>query len=329
MPRHLTKEDRKTIEYCLRLSWKNKEIAMRIKRDESVISREISRNGGRLNYSHGKATQYYIERRIRAKKSQKKIIPGSKISEYIEINLKQLLSPEQIKGRLRRDKCIVLSHETIYKWIYTERKDLQKYLRCQKGQWRRKRGTKKREKFRRLQQFRCIDTRPKSVEKRERIGDWEGDTVIGKNRKNRILTYVDRKSGYARAAVLHTVSAEIVQEKTKNIFKNIPKKKKKTITFDRGTEFGGNDKEIEKKTNTVVYRAHAYHSWERGTNENWNGLLRQFFPKGSDFGSLSQRKLSRVVNILNNRPRKRLNYLSPHEVFVLGLNPEIASHARM
>ena len=218
----------------------------------------------------------------------------------------------------------MLSHETIYKWIYEERKDLQIYLRCQKGQWRRKRGTKKREKFRRLQQFRCIEDRPKIIEERVRLGDWEGDTVIGKNQTNRILTYVDRKSDYACAAVLPIVNAEIVQNKTRDIFKKIPKRKRKTITFDRGSEFGSDDKNIEKKTNTTVYCAHAYHSWERGTNENWNGLLRQFFPKSTDFANLSQKKLSRAVNIINKRSRKRLNFLSPHEVFVLELNPKIA-----
>ena len=180
-----------------------------------------------------------------------------------------------------------------------------------------------------MEQFRCIETRPQIAEERGRLGDWEGDTVIGKQRTNRILTYVDRKSGYACAAVLPTVSGEIVQEKTKELFQKIPLYKKKTITFDRGSEFGGDDSILEKYTKTTVYRAHAYHSWERGTNENWNGLLRQFFPKGSNFDILSKKKLSWVVRNLNHRPRKRLNYYSPYDIFVLGLDPSVASHARM
>ncbi len=329
MQKHLTKEDRKTIDYCLTLSWTYTEIGKRLKRSRSVISREINRNGGMDSYRYGRAHQRYLALRKEAKIYQLKLTPGSKLSHFVEKLIKKSFSPEQVAGRIRLEYGLIISHETIYKWIYEFRRDLQKYLRCQKGQWRRKRGTKKREKSRRMKQFKCIDTRPKIIEKRIRLGDWEGDTVIGKNRKNRILTYVDRTSGYATAAVLHKVSSEIVQETTKELFKRFPASKRKTITFDRGTEFGGDDNIIEKFTKTSVYRAHAYHSWERGTNENWNGLLRQFFPKGTDFTTISQKKVSSVVRIINHRPRKRLNYFTPHEVFVLGFDPRVASHARM
>ena len=324
MQSHITKEDRKTIEYCIRNSWSFRETGRRIERNVSVISREVKRNGGRESYRHGKAHKQYLLLRKKAKEYQKKILPRSILEKQIEKQLKQYDSPQQISGQFRVKKGILISHETIYQWIYKERRELQIYLRCQKGKWRRRRGTRKRAKHRRMKQFRCIESRAKIVEERGRLGDWEGDTVIGKNRTNRILTYVDRKSGYACAAVLPKVSSEIVQEKTKELFLKIPLYKKKTITFDRGTEFGGDDSIIEEKTKTIVYRAHAYHSWERGTNENWNGLLRQFFPKGTDFATLSQKKLSWAVKNLNHRPRKRLNYYTPHEVFVLGLNPSVA-----
>lgn len=180
-----------------------------------------------------------------------------------------------------------------------------------------------------MKQFKCIKTRPKIIETRDRLGDWEGDTIIGQTRKNRILTYVDRKSGYGCAAVLYKVTSEIVQTTTQELFTKIPLKKRKTITFDRGTEFGGDDTIIEKYTNTDVYRAQAYHSWERGTNENWNGLLRQYFPKGTDFANITQKNVLLAVRKLNNRPRKRLNYYTPHEVFVLGYNPKVAFETRM
>lgn len=329
MRRHLTKEDRKTIDYCLKCSWTFTEIGKRIQRSKTVISREVKRNGGRAKYRHGAAHIRYLALRREAKNYQRKLTPDSELSGLVEKYLKKLHSPEQVAGRIRVDFCLVISHDTIYTWIYEFRPDLKKYLRCQKGQWRKKRGTKKREKRRRMTQFKCIDTRPKIIETRTRLGDWEGDTVICKTKKNRILTYVDRTSGYACAAVLHKVSAEIVQEMTKELFKRIPKSKRKTITFDRGSEFGGDDSIIEQFTSTTVYRAHAYHSWERGTNENWNGLLRQFFPKGSDFTTINQKNISSVVRLINHRPRKRLNFLTPHEVFVLGLDPKVASHVRM
>lgn len=326
MRSHLTREERKTIDYCIRLSWNNREIAQRLQRNESIISREIRRNGGRENYSYGKSEKRYLSLRKQSKKTQIKLYKGSQLAKEVEKHIKKHYSPDQISGWLRRRKNLKISHETIYKWVYEERTDLKPFLRCQKGKWRKRRGTRKREKKRRMNQFKCIDTRPKEVETRERLGDWEGDTVIGKSRKTRILTYVDRKSGYACAEVLTKVSAEIVQEKTKEIFQKIPKKKRLTITFDRGSEFGGDDRDIENKTKTTVYRAHAYHSWERGTNENWNGLLREFFPKGTEFDILCKKKLSWAVRNINHRPRKRLNYYTPYEVFVLGLDPKLASH---
>lgn len=321
MRRNLTKEERKTIEYCVRLGWKNSVISERICRDPSTISKEIQRNGGRDNYSYGKAHKRYVESRMSAKKSSRKLENDRSLAKLVAKKLKKYSSPEQVSKRLKREKDLEISHETIYQWIYRERQDLQKYLRCKKGKWRRRRGTKIREKKRRLTEFKCIETRPEVVKTRKRLGDWEGDTVIGGNKKHRILTYVDRKSGYAKASLLHEVTAPIVQEETKNIFAKIPQKKRHTITFDRGTEFGKQDEIIEKHTCTTVYRAHAYSSWERGCNENWNGLLRQFFPKGSDFSSLTQKDVDRAVSLLNHRPRKRLNFLTPHEVFVLNLIP--------
>lgn len=317
MQKNINKEERKMIEYGLKLGWKNVRIANVLERRESVISKELSRNGGRLKYSASAAQARYKKLRKESKEKYKKIENSNFLQKYVVKNIKKYLSPEQISGKLRREEGSVLSHETIYKWIYKKRPKLQKYLRCQKGQWKRKRGTKKRAKQRRMQKFKCIETRPQIVEEKARLGDWEGDTVIGKNRKQRILTYVDRKSGYGKAVILHTVTADIVQRRTKDIFEKIPRKKRHTITYDRGKEFGEEDLILENYTKTKVYRAHAYSSWERGANENWNGLLRQFFPKGSCFNHITQKNLDLVVRLLNHRPRKRLNFLSPHQVFVL------------
>ena len=207
---------------------------------------------------------------------------------------------------------------TIYQWIYTRKKCLKKYLRGKKGKYKKKRGTAIREKQRELAKRRRIDQRPLIVKTRERIGDWEGDTIVGKEKTQRILTHVERKSGYAMACKLDKVTAEIVENKTVEIFKKIPKSKRHTITYDNGIEFGGDDTFIEDKVKVEVYRANPYHSWERGSNESWNGLLREFFPKKTFSANITQKEVDRAVRLINHRPRKRLNYLTPYEVFVKG-----------
>lgn len=321
MRSNLSKEDRKMIEYGIGLDWSDTYISTKICRDRSTVSKEIKRNGGRESYRCGVSDKRYKQLRKASKTKYRKLENDFSLAKKVEKLLKLYCSPEQISKRLKRTEGLEVSHETIYQWIYRTRRDLQKYLRCQKGKWRRKRGTKLRVKNRRLKKFKCIETRDAIVEHRGRLGDFEGDTVIGKNRKQRIVTYVDRKSGYAKASILHEVSALIVQEATRKIFEKLPRSKRHTITYDRGKEFGEQDDVIERYTKTEVYRAHPYSSWERGCNENWNGLLRQFFPKGSDFSHVTQKDVDRAVRLLNHRPRKRLNYLSPHEVYILNLTP--------
>ena len=318
MSTQLSKEERKIIAYCLSCNWKQIRIAELLDRHRSVISREIQRNTDDLgNYRYGNAHKKYLGRRSVAKSMYQKIPSNQKLQRDIIQGLEHNQSPEQIAGRLRLKygKTLVCT-ETIYQWIYLHRPDLQKYLCFKKTKYRRKRGTKKREKKRRLDSFRCIETRPLSVENKTYLGDFEGDTVIGKGRKQRFLTHVDRKSGYALVDVLHEVSSDVVQCRTIQRFNDIPLSKRRSITYDRGTEFGGDDSFVENKTNMKVYRAHAYHSWERGCNENFNGLLRRYFPKGTDFSTLTQADIDAVVHQLNHRPRKRLNYLTPHEVFI-------------
>lgn len=329
MHTHITKEERRGIDYYLRSNWKQVQIAEVLKRRVDVISKEIHRNIDADGvYRYGSAHKKYLERRKQAKLRYRKIPNNISLQCILEARLKNS-SPEQIAGRLKTEtQQTVVCSETIYQWIYTDRTDLQQYLCFQRTKYRRKRGTKKREKQRRMVQFRTIATRPSVVEERTRVGDWEGDTIIGKNKKQRIVTHVDRVSGYGLADLLLTVSAETVREVTIKRFQRVPKSKRCTITYDRGTEFGGDDSLLEKKTKTVVYRANPYHSWERGSNENWNGLIRRFLPKGTDFGTLTQADVDKIVHNLNHRPRKRLGYLTPHEVFVLGLDV-VAFQTRM
>jgi IS30 family transposase len=207
-----------------------------------------------------------------------------------------------------------IGKDSIYKFIYAKEKGLIKYLRCQKGKYRRRYGTRIREKQREEMKKKRIDKRPEIVEKRERIGDWEGDTIIGKEKTVHILTHVERKSGLLLADKLERGTAELTKEKTIERFKAIPKNKKHTITYDNGATFFEYEM-TEKKTGIGIYFAWPYHSWERGTNENCNGLLRQFFPKKSSFAIITQRQINEACSLINNRPRKRLGYLTPNEVF--------------
>jgi IS30 family transposase len=282
----------------------------------SVCS-EIKNNKGddgiyRGSHAHKKA----LGRRKKVKEKFKKLNVDKKLRAYVIRKIKLFWSPEQIAGRLKRiNNKTVICHETIYNFIYEERKDLVYCLRHQKSKYRRKRGTHARNAFNVSLKVRRIQERPEVVDMRTRIGDWENDTVIGKEKKQRILTSVERKSGFGLASKLSVVTAEIVHDKEIELFKNIPRNKRHTMTRDNGVEFGDYDRALELKTNIKVYRATPYHSWERGSNENWNGLLRQYFPKGMYFDIITQVQITKAVRALNNRPRKRHNYSTPREEF--------------
>ena len=278
---------------------------------------EINRNKDPDGVYRGvHAHKRYLKRRLEAKYEFRKIENDEKLRKYIVRKLKKFWSPEQIAGRLKKSKGeTIICHETIYAFVYERRPDLIKYLRHQKSKYRKKRGSNIRIKLAKAMKIKRIEERPEIVDERQRIGDWEGDTIIGKEKKQRILTYVERKSGYGMALKLETVTAEIIEEKTTERFKRLPKEKRQTLTRDNGPEFGDRDRDLEKKTAMEVYRATPYHSWERGTSENWNGLLRQFFPKGSYFASITEYQVQHAVRMLNGRPRKRLGYKTPREVF--------------
>ncbi|MBI2674484.1 MAG: IS30 family transposase [Candidatus Yanofskybacteria bacterium] len=191
---------------------------------------------------------------------------------------------------------------------------LKQYLRSQKGAYRRRRGTKIREQEREQAKKRRIDERPGIIERRGRIGDWEGDTLMGRDKRVRIVSFVDRRTGYLIAFLLPKMNSQLLTSLTLKYFKRIPKKKRKTITLDNGTEFSDWER-LEKRSGMTIYFAYPYHAWERGTNENTNGLLRQYFPKTLDFNLITSSELAYVVRRLNNRERKRLGFLSPRRIF--------------
>lgn len=316
MAKHITNDQRNEIAALKRAGHKQKDIARVLHKDPSTISRELKRNksdSGR--YLARGAKLKTKKRRIRANERFKKVERNANLRRYIVRKLKKYLSPEQIAGQWnRRHQNRRIGKDTIYKFVYGKRKDLVKRLRCQKGKYRRRYGTRIREKQREESKKRRIDARPEIINLRQRIGDWEGDTIRGCGRSGHIITYVERKSGYLIAGKTEKATAENINAFTIGEFNKIVRSKRLSITCDNGSEFAGYDT-IEQKTGMTAYFAFPYHSWERGTNENTNGLLRQFYPKKSRFDSITQEQLDKVVRLINNRPRKRLHYLTPYEVF--------------
>lgn len=327
MCKHFNKENRIELATYLKVELSHSECSKRVGFSKSAITKEINKNKDDDGiYRGASAHEKYLKRRKQSKKKYRIIENDAKLEKYITKRLVKKDSPDQIAGRIKLKKTYQnVSYETIYQWIYNCKKHLKKHLRIigKKGKYKRKRGTKQREKAREEGKIKRIDIRDESIEKRGMLGHWEGDTIIGKEKTKRILTHTERKSGYGLASKLDKVSAEIVREKIKEDFKKIPKKKKITSTYDNGTEFGKEDEDLEQITGMIIYRAYPYHSWERGTNENFNGLLREFFPKYICFDIITEQDIKKALKNLNHRPRKRLNYLTPHEVFVKNLDPNI------
>ena len=302
------------------------EMAYRLKVSAGTVSREFSQSGGRDGYDARRAHRRATRCRKEGKRVSKKLLAHPCLTAYVEEKLLLFWSPEQIAGRGKEEMPGMVCHETIYRFMYEEESKWKKYLRQKKGKYRRRWGTRQKEKEREEAKKKRIDTRPLVVETRERIGDWEGDTIVGGERITGIITHVERRSGYLLADLFFQKSAVLIREKIVKRFQSIPKEKKYTLTYDNGTEFSDHER-LERFTRLLVYFAWPYHSWERGTNENTNGLLRQFFPKKMKFATLKQKDVDKVVELINRRPRKRLNYLTPYEVFVEGKS--VALHARM
>lgn len=316
--KQITDDQRNEIYALRRAGHKQKDIAQLLNKHPSAISRELKRNKSESGkYLPKMAKRKTKARRVKANERFKKIENNQMLKRYIIKKLKKYWSPEQIAGRWNRNhknQKEKICKDTIYKFVYEKRKDLVKYLRCQKGKYRRRYGTRIREKQREEQKKRRINQRPEIINMRVRIGDWEGDTIRGKGNSGHIITNVERKSGYLLAGKIDRATAENVTSFTVKKFKRMPKDKRHSITYDNGSEFSGYDI-IEEQTGMTTYFALPYHAWERGTDENTNGLLRQFYPKKSKFDMVTQGGLDKDVNLINHRPRKRLNYLTPHEVF--------------
>ena len=246
------------------------------------------------------------------KRNRIRIKDNTHLEGFIIKYIKKYWSPEQIAWRWKQETWEKLSKDTIYLYVYEYYPELIKEHFRRK--WKKYQNRRK-EKYQ-LNDRKMIDGRPEVVETRSRIWDWEWDTVIWKYwwSKQVILTNVERKSGYLLARKIQDKSWISVLDGTIECFKRVPKYKQKTMTYDNGREFSLH-RMIEFETNLDVYFAHPYCSWERWSNENTNGLLRQFAPKKTDFEKITQNQLKYYVSLINSRPRKRLNYKTPNEVF--------------
>ena len=310
---HLTQDERYQI-YALRLEKKTaKEIAVVLNRDPSCIYRELRRNKGGNGWRPLQAQKLAEERQKNCRNARRiKEADWDKVADYLRLDL----SPQQAIERLNLEQKekIQISHETVYLRIYADRRrggNLVKHLRGQKP-YRKRYGSGEQRRGA-IKNRVSIDDRPEIVDQKTRLGDWEGDTVIGKGQQGVVITLVDRVSRFTLAERRNSKHAEGVTHSIQQLL--APHKDKcHTITFDNGKEFARHA-DIAAHLQAAVYFAHPYHSWERGLNENTNGLLRQYFPKKTNLKKISQQELQLAVDKLNHRPRKCLGYRTPYEVF--------------
>ena len=284
---HLTREERYQIYALKKAGNSQNEIANVLERNPSTISRELSRNHSQRGYRPKQAHRLVCE--CHATKAWR---IDEATWRFAQAKLREDWSPDQISNHA------TISHETVYQRVYADKRaggSLWKYLRCQKQ--RRKRYGK--------------HDRRGAIP--NRIGDWKADTVIGKNHKQAIVSLVERKSGFTLIRKVECRTADAVSKAMTKLLKPY-QRRVHTITSDNGKGFVCHE-EVARALRADLYFAHAYASWERGTNENTNGLIRQYFPKGMDFTTITQQEINYAMKQLNNRPRKRLGYLTPAQVF--------------
>lgn len=308
---HLSLEERHYIELERKTGTSMNKIAGVLGRAQSTLSREITRNRGKKGYRHVQANGLAVDRQ-KTKPKFVKLTDKVKrlINDYIEIDW----SPEQIVDMLKQGNVIYLHHETIYQYILADKKSggqLYTHLRHQNKTYRKRYGAAHNRHG--IPNRVDIDERPSEANNRERVGDWEADTIIGKNHKGAIVTLDDRKTKLRLAAPLPGKTAQAVTDAMTFLLEPI-KKHVKTLTFDNGKEFTQHSI-IAEALECQAFFAKPYHSWERGQNENANGLLRQYFPKSMELINISMEAVFDAVDKLNSRPRKCLNFKTPYQVF--------------
>lgn len=304
----LTREQRYQISALLKMGHNRSEIAAVIGKHKSTISRELSRNKGQRGYRPKQAHRMALSRRDH---SRKRI--SAETWELIKTKLRLDWSPEQVAGWLNRQHAIQVSHEWIYQYILADKQaggDLYRHLRCQKKRRKRYGSYDRRGK---MPNRVSIEERPVIVEERTRIGDWEVDTIIGKRHRHAIVTLTERRTRFSLLAKVDQRTADQVGDAMIEVLQNVADRVH-TLTADNGKEFANHER-IAHALQADFFFAHPYAAWERGTNENMNGLIRQYIPKTQDFATVTHADLMWIMNRLNHRPRKCLDFQSPFEVF--------------
>lgn len=318
--RQLTADDRNAIQRGLNAGLSCRQIAQCLDRRPSTVTREMARNQTTATYdavSAGRAA------RGRRRCGRRKLVPGSPLLQAVMTDLKAGWSPEQIAGRLKHmhpdEPALRVSHESIYCYIYAQprgerRTTLISALRqAHKSRLPRTRG---RDRRGRLRDMVSIHERPDDVLGRQIVGHWEGDLIKGAGHASAVGTLVERKSRFVLLAKLDGTDAEAVLEGFTRRLRTLPPTVRKTLAYDQGKEMARHQ-ELARRLRIRVYFADPHSPWQRPTNENTNGLLRQYLPKATDLSGLSQRYLTQVAKALNSRPRKCLGFLTPEEVMLL------------
>lgn len=313
---HLTLAEREEISIGLSSGKKIIDIARTIGRDCSTLYREIKRNNAQVNTVQYRANRAQLRTDERKKSSHaRKRLKNLVIQKYIVRKIKEEWTPELIAGKLPIDKPgLTTNHESIYLWIYKDRRDLIKYL-PRGHRFRQKRSSIKNKRCIRVPDRVMIEHRAPHVEDRKEAGHWETDTAVSRQSKAAITATVERKSRYLIVKKIKGKTALCMHTAVVKSLKKFPQKLKKTITYDNGTE-NANHKLTDAVLKTKAYFCNPYHSWEKGSIENRIGMIRRYFPKKTDWSLITQRQLDKVVKKINIRPMKLLGFKTPEEVFV-------------
>ena len=308
--KQLTEIERYQIEGYLKVGFSQKQISEELGKSPSTISRELCRNRGLRGYRPKQAHRLASQRKREARKAIK---VTQEVTGWVETLIRQELSPAQVAAYISKEHGVSLHHETIYQLVLADKVrggDLYTHLRIMSKPYRKRYGSY--DNRGRIRNRRSIEERPAVVDRKNRLGDWEGDTIIGKGRKGALLTMVERKS---LSVVIGKLSGKNAEALATELIDRVTEigAPMKTITFDNGLEFADHGR-ISETLDVDIYFAHPYSSWERGANENTNGLIRQYFPKGMDLTTVTEKDIQFVMERLNNRPRKTLGWKTPNEV---------------
>ena len=322
--RRLSYKERVIIQSLLEENKSKSFIANKLGRSRSTITREVNRWITKPGeYYNADIADYIAKDDYLNKRNKDKISTYKRLCIYIYKGLLKDWSPEQISGRIKKDypndPVMTISHEAIYQHIYKKpqaRLNLKLIRLLARGIGRRRSRVKRRRKGSRITGQVSIDQRPAHINLRKESGHWEGDLMVGSNHKSVIGTIVERKFRYTLIVKLNNKKSDHVSKLFSKTLNKMDPIFKKTMTYDNGIEMAKH-KKITQKTGMKIYFAHPYSSWERGTNENTNGLIRRYLPKGTSFAQISQKQLQIIQDKLNNRPRKILGYNTPQEMMDL------------